>query len=99
VGLTALRLAEALPAAGRPLQHARITRCAGQRSATVGRPAVTAGASAASARRGSTIVKAPGQKRAASACARGSITASFSAAATSGTCTISGLKSGRPLAR
>ena len=55
-------------------------------------------ASRASARRGSTSVSGPGQKRAASARASAGKTARPSAAARSATCTMSGLKAGRPLA-
>jgi hypothetical protein len=101
VGLTApLRSAEGA-ASGSPLSRssACITGCAGQRSATVGRPALTAMASGAPGRRGNTIVSAPGQNAAASASARSSKAASALAATASGTWTISGLKSGRPLAR
>ena len=89
----------ARPAARRrPAARACATGCAGTRSATVGRSAVTSGDSPAPARSGSTSVSGPGQNAAASASARSSNTASRRAAATSGTCTISGLKRGRPLA-
>ena len=75
-----------------------MTACAGQRSAIVSSPAVTSDATGASARRGSTRVSGPGQKDCASACASGENTASVSACATLATCTINGLKLGRPLA-
>ena len=86
-------------ASGPTLQtSACITGCAGQRSAIVSSPAVTSDATGASARRGSTRVSGPGQKDCASACASGENTASVSACATLATCTINGLKLGRPLA-
>ncbi len=53
----------------------------------------------ASARRGSTSVSGPGQKAPASARASASNSASLSAAARSGTCTISGLNAGPALGR
>ncbi len=69
------------------------------RSATVGRPAVTAATTGLPGRAGRTIVSGPGQYAAASASARSSSSARVRAAASEATCTISGLKSGRPLAR
>src|SRR3989344_3587704 len=100
VGLTP-PLALALGAAsGAPLaaSSACIARCPGTRSAIVSSPAVAMLATGQPAVRGTTKVSGPGQKRAASARSTLPNTPSFSAAERSGTCTISGLKSGRPFA-
>ena len=69
---------------------ARATGCAGTRTATVPRPAVTS--SGTCDRLGSAIVSGPGQKRSASSCASGgqSVT-SARAPAMSATCAMSGL--------
>ena len=75
-----------------------IARWRGTRIAIVSSPAVTSEAIPASGRTGSTSVSGPGQKRIARSRACASNTAIRSAAARSGTCTISGLKLGRPLA-
>ena len=75
-----------------------IARCRGTRTAIVANPAVTSEAIPESPLTGSTNVNGPGQNAAASARASASNTAIRSAAARSATCTISGLKLGRPLA-
>lgn len=75
-----LRLAlGAASGAPTPSITARMTECAGQRKATVGSPALTAAASAASRRRGSTRVSGPGQCCAAKSLATGESSASRSA--------------------
>ena len=75
-----------------------INGCAGQRSAIVSRPAVTRLATGAPARNGKTSVSGPGQNFSANVCANGEKIANVSACATLATCTINGLKLGRPLA-
>ncbi len=102
-GVVALTRPEGLAegAASGPAKAAsrrRASGCAGTRSATVARPAVASSERPVAGRRGSTRVSGPGQKRAASARAAGVKAARASAAAASVTCTISGLKAGRPLA-
>ena len=94
VGLTPpLRLADGA-ASGNPVRaiSSRIAGCAGQRSATVVRPALTAAHSGASVRFGSTSVNGPGQNAAASSRARSSNSASLSAMARLATWTISGVE-------
>jgi hypothetical protein len=75
-----------------------MTGWAGGADAIVSSPAVTSDAIGASGRTFSTIVSGPGQYRSASSRARPSSSAISSASSTPGTCTISGLKLGRPLA-
>jgi hypothetical protein len=82
----------------RPRSTACITGCAGTRMATVGRPAETRGAMPDRSRSGRTSDIAPGQKASASASAAPVISAMARAASTFGTCTISGLNTGRPFA-
>ena len=74
------------------------TGCAGTRSPTLSRPAVTIPAIPASSRSGTTSVRGPGQKARASRSASSSNTPIRAAASASARCTISGLKAGRPLA-
>ena len=87
-------------ASGSPVasSNACIARWSGTRIAIVSSPAVTSDAIPAPGRSGSTRVNGPGQKRCASPRATSSNTAMISAASRSGTCTISGLKLGRPFA-
>ena len=94
-----LALAEGA-ASGLPVaaSKARIARCAGTRTAMVSSPPVTRLAIPEPDRTGSTNVNGPGQYRPANARARSSNTANASAVCRSATCTISGLKLGRPLA-
>ena len=73
--------------------------CDGTRTATVDRPAVAAGRSAARAASGRTSVSGPGQNASASRSARASKAAMRRAPAASATCAISGLCAGRPFAR
>jgi len=77
---------------------ARAVSCAGTRTATVSSPALTSSESAVSSRRGSTSVSPPGQNRLASLSASALKTQCFSASSRFATCTISGLKRGRPFA-
>ena len=100
VGLTRPeRLADGA-AIGRPAARSSVcaTGCAGARSATVSSPALASSERPLSARRGSTRLSGPGQKWRAARRPRSSNSASASASARPGTCTISGLKRGRSLA-
>ena len=89
-------------ASGRPKRSitARKTGCALIRTATVPSPAVTT--SGTTARRGSTSVSGPGQKRLVSMATSARLSAGISASSSSqpgvGRCTISGSKNGRSFA-
>jgi hypothetical protein len=75
------------------------TGCAGTRTATVPSPAVATAETGEPGAFGSTSVSGPGQNAWASAVARSSKIASARAPTRSATCTIRGLREGRPLAR
>ena len=74
----------------------RATGCEGMRTATLGRPALTT--SGTQGFLGMRSVSGPGQKRSISARAAGLMRHSGTASSGAGTCTMSGLSAGRPLA-
>ncbi len=87
-------------ASGRPAIISKVCAilCAGTRIATLSNPAVASREILQSRRRGSTSVSGPGQKARATVCAFGDSSAYCAALAMFATCTIRGLKLGRPLA-